>query len=131
MAAVPTESEIACGSRSSKSWLRKNSSPSRWRITRLPKAEWKKIEHRLFSCISINWRAKPLTSLEVVLALISQTTTNEGLPVTACKDSQMYPTGTNVTDEELAALHLLRDAFHGEWNDTILPQASFSFGQLI
>jgi len=94
-------------------------------------SKWNKIEHRLFSFISINWRAKPLTSLEVVLELISQTTTNEGLTVTACKDSQTYPTGTKVTDEELAALHLLRDAFHGEWNYTILPQASFSSGQLI
>jgi len=85
-------------------------------------SKWNKIEHRLFSFISINWRAKPLTSLEVVLELISHTTTNEGLTVTALKDSKTYPTGTKVTDEELAALHLLRDAFHGEWNYTIKPQ---------
>ena len=89
------------------------------------------IEHRLFSFISINWRAKPLTSLEVVVELISHTTTEEGLTVTALKDSKTYPTGTKVTDEELAALHLLRDTFHGEWNSTILPQASPSSGQLI
>jgi AraC-like DNA-binding protein len=94
-------------------------------------SKWNKIEHRLFSFISINWRAKPLTSLEVVLELISHTTTNEGLTVTALKDSQIYPTGTKVTDEELAALRLLRDAFHGEWNYTILPQASPSSGQLM
>src|SRR5215470_17869498 len=111
MAAVPTESAIACGSRSSKSWLRKNSSPSRWRITRLPQAEWKKIEHRLFSFISINWRAKPLTSLEVVLALLSRTKTKEGLEVTAIKDANIYPTGLKVTDEELAALNLSRHSF--------------------
>jgi hypothetical protein len=83
---------------------------------------WNKIEHRLFSFISINWRAKPLTSLEVVLELISHTTTTEGLTVTAVKDSQTYPTGLKVTDEDVAALHLLRDAFHGEWNYTIKPQ---------
>jgi transposase len=84
-------------------------------------SKWNKIEHRLFSFISINWRAKPLTSLEVVLELISHTTTREGLTVTALKDSQTYPTGKKVTDEELAALHLFRDAFHGEWNYTIRP----------
>ena len=70
----------------------------------------------------MNWRAKPLTSLEVVLELISHTTTTEGLTVTAVKDSQTYPTGLKVTDEELAALNLFRDAFHGEWNYTIKPQ---------
>lgn len=84
-------------------------------------SKWNKIEHRLFSFISINWRAKPLTSLEVVLELISHTATSEGLTVTALKDSQTYPTGKKVTDEELAALHLFRDAFHGEWNYTIRP----------
>jgi transposase len=86
-------------------------------------SKWNKIEHRLFSFISINWRAKPLTSLEVVLELISHTTTTEGLRVTAVKDSQTYPTGLKVTNEELAALNLVCDAFHGEWNYTIKPQA--------
>src|SRR6266700_7211458 len=85
-------------------------------------SKWNKIEHRLFAFISINWRAKPLISLEVVLELISHTTTTEGLTVTAVKDSQTYPTGLKVTDEEVARLHLLRDAFHGEWNYTIKPQ---------
>jgi transposase len=94
-------------------------------------SKWNKIEHRLFSFISINWRAKPLTSLEVVLELIAHTTTDEGLTVTALKDSHSYPTGRKVTDEELAALHLLRDACHGEWNYTILPQTAPSSGQLI
>jgi hypothetical protein len=86
-------------------------------------SKWNKIEHRLFSFISINWRATPLTSLEVVLELISHTTTQEGLVVTALKDSQTYPTGLKVSDEELAALNVVRDAFHGEWNYTIKPQA--------
>ena len=85
-------------------------------------SKWNKIEHRLFSFISINWRAKPLTSLEVVLELISHTRTEEGLTVTAVKDSKTYPTGLKVTDEEVARLHLFRDAFHGDWNYTIKPQ---------
>ena len=94
-------------------------------------SKWNKIEHRLFAFISINWRAKPLTTLEVVLELISHTTTKEGLMVTALKDGHPYPTGRKVTDEELASLHLLRDVFHGEWNYTILPQTVPSSGQLI
>jgi transposase len=85
-------------------------------------SKWNKIEHRLFSFISINWRAKPLASLETVIELISHTTTKEGLHVTAIKDSQSYPTGIIVTDAELSALNLVRDAFHGEWNYTIKPQ---------
>src|SRR5438309_11508112 len=89
-------------------------------------SKWNKIEHRLFSFISINWRAKPLTSLEVVLELLSHTRTQQGLTVTALKDSNSYPTGLKVTDEEFAALNLVRDAFHGEWNYTIRPQSSLS-----
>ena len=85
-------------------------------------SKWNTIEHRLFSFISINWRAKPLTSLEVVLELLSHTTTKEGLAVTAVKDSHTYPTGIKVSDDELAALNLSRDPFHGEWNYTIKPQ---------
>jgi len=85
-------------------------------------SKWNKIEHQLFSFISINWRAKPLTSLEVVLELISHTTTKEGLAVTAVKDSNTYPTGLKVSEDELATLNLTRDPFHGEWNYTIKPQ---------
>jgi transposase len=87
-------------------------------------SKWNKIEHRLFSFISINWRAKPLTSLEVVLELISHTSTQQGLTIMALKDSNVYPTGLKVTDEELATLNLVRDTFHGEWNYTIGPQFS-------
>jgi transposase len=89
-------------------------------------SKWNKIEHRLFSFISINWRAQPLTSLEVILELLSHTTTKEGLTVTALKDSNTYPTGIKVSDEELAALNIMRDSFHGEWNYTIKPQLSAS-----
>ena len=87
-------------------------------------SKWNKIEHRLFAFISINWRARPLTSLEVVLELISHTTTRERLAVMACKDSNTYPTGIKVSDEELAALNLSRDPFHGEWNYTIKPHGT-------
>jgi hypothetical protein len=89
-------------------------------------SKWNKIEHRLFSFISINWRAKPLTSLETVIELISQTTTAEGLQVTAIKDSQTYPTGIIVTDAQLKALNIVRDPFHGEWNYIIKPQDTTS-----
>ena len=89
-------------------------------------SKWNKIEHRLFSFISINWRAKPLTSLETVIELISHTTTQEGLHVTAMKDSQTYPTGLTVSDAELKAFNIVRDAFHGEWNYTIKPQEAVS-----
>jgi DDE family transposase len=86
-------------------------------------SKWNKIEHRLFSYISINWRAKPLISLETVIELISHTSTQQGLVVTAIKDSNTYPTGIKVSDEELKALHITRDDFHGEWNYTFEPQA--------
>ncbi len=85
-------------------------------------SKWNKIEHRLFSFISINWRATPLTSLESVIELISHTTTEEGLRVTAIKDSHLYPTGLTVSDAQFKALNLVRDDFHGEWNYTITPQ---------
>src|SRR6266566_1807329 len=94
-------------------------------------SKWNKIEHRLFSYISINWRAKPLTSLETMIELISHTTTDEGLSVTAIKDSNIYPTGIKVTDEECKAFHLIRDAFHGEWNYTFKPQSSALEGRVI
>ncbi len=84
-------------------------------------SKWNKIEHRLFSFISINWRAKPLISLETVIELINHTTTKEGLKVTAVKDSKHYPTGIKITDEDLARLNMQRDDFHGEWNYTISP----------
>jgi hypothetical protein len=94
-------------------------------------SKWNKIEHRLFSYISINWRAKPLVSLETVIELISHTTTQQGLVVTAIKDSNTYPTGIKVSDEELKALHITRDDFHGEWNYTFKPQDSTSDGHVI
>jgi Rhodopirellula transposase DDE domain len=94
-------------------------------------SKWNKIEHRLFSYISINWRAKPLVSLETVIELISHTTTEQGLVVTAIKDSNTYPTGIQVSDAELKALHIVRDAFHGEWNYTFKPHVPASDGHVI
>jgi transposase len=93
-------------------------------VCHLPPAtsKWNKIEHRLFSYISINWRGKPLLSLETIIELISHTTTEEGLTVTAVKDATIYPTGIKVSDEAMAKLNITREPFHGEWNYTIRPQ---------
>jgi Rhodopirellula transposase DDE domain len=85
-------------------------------------SKWNKIEHQLFSFISINWRATPLTSLEVVIRLISSTTDDKGLTVTAVSDSHIYPTGIKVTKKEMKDLNIARDPFHGDWNYTIKPQ---------
>ena len=97
-------------------------------VTHLPPAtsKWNKIEHRLFSYISINWRAKPLTSLEAIIELLNHTTTEEGLTVTAVVDQHTYPIGVKVTDEEMAQLNIQRDSFHPEWNYTINPQTTRS-----
>ena len=93
-------------------------------VNHLPPAtsKWNKIEHRLFSYISINWRGKPLTSLETIIELLSHTTTTKGLTVCAVVDQNIYPIGVKVTDEEMEKLNILRDAFHGDWNYTIRPQ---------
>lgn len=85
-------------------------------------SKWNIIEHQLFSFISINWRAKPLTSLAVVLELISHTTTKSGLTVTAMADTNTYPTKIKVSDTEMEQLNIHRDDFHGEWNYTMKPQ---------
>lgn len=93
-------------------------------VNHLPPAtsKWNKIEHRLFSFISINWRAKPLTSLETIIELLNHTTTKEGLTVTAMVDQHTYPTGIKISDEEINSINIIRDSFHGEWNYTIKPQ---------
>lgn len=85
-------------------------------------SKWNAIEHELFSFISINWRAKPLISYEVMLELLNHTTTKAGLTVTAMKDTNMYKTGIKITDIEMAQLNIERDEFHGDWNYTIKPQ---------
>jgi len=85
-------------------------------------SKWNKIEHRLFSQITTNWRGRPLTSYQVVVDLIGSTTTNTGLKVHAYLDTRVYKKGREVTDREMKSLRIKRDAFHGEWNYTILPR---------
>lgn len=84
-------------------------------------SKWNKIEHRLFSHISMNWRGRPLESHEVVVELIGATTTRTGLEVHAERDQGIYPSGIKVSDEELAAVRVAPHDFHGEWNYTISP----------
>jgi hypothetical protein len=84
-------------------------------------SKWNRIEHRLFSFISMNWRAKPLVSYRVIVDLISSTTTKTGLTVRCELDPALYPKGLVVPDEEMAAINIVRDEFHGEWNYTIYP----------
>lgn len=82
---------------------------------------WNKIEHRMFSHISMNWRGKPLISHEVIVNLIAGTTTKTGLKIEAELDTNTYPKGIQVTDEELEKVQIQRADFHGEWNYTIIP----------
>jgi hypothetical protein len=85
-------------------------------------SKWNKIEHRLFSFITKNWRARPLKSLEVIVNLIAKTTTRTGLIVKAAVDTNPYPTKIKVTDEQLGHLRIKRHEFHGEWNYTLSPR---------
>ena len=85
-------------------------------------SKWNKVEHRLFSFISSNWRGEPLTDYETVVNLIAKTTTTTGLKVSCRLDRRRYPIGQKVSDEEWAMINLFRDAFHGDWNYTIRPR---------
>ena len=85
-------------------------------------SKWNKIEHRLFSAISQNWRGKPLVSHEVMVNLIAATTTRTGLRVRSALDPNPYPAGVTVPDAAMETLYLRPDAFHGEWNYTVLPR---------
>ena len=85
-------------------------------------SKWNKVEHRLFSFISKNWRGKPLVSYQTIVSLISATTTEQGLKVRCKVDHYNYERGVKVSDEELAALNLTCHEFHGEWNYTIRPR---------
>ena len=86
-------------------------------------SKWNKIEHRMFSYISMNWRGKPLISHEVIVNLIAATTTRKGLKIEAEIDRNIYTKGIHVPEEELEKLHIERASFHGEWNYTILSSA--------
>ena len=85
-------------------------------------SKWNKIEHRLFCHITRNWRGRPLESHEVIVNLIGHTTTEQGLHIQAALDSACYPTGTKVSDQDLAQVRIERDSFHGDWNYSILPR---------
>ena len=87
-------------------------------------SKWNKIEHRLFSFISSNWRGEPLRDYETIVQLIARTTTAKGLKVTCRLDRRKYPTGRKVTDEEMKRVNLDRSKFHGDWNYTIRPQST-------
>lgn len=84
-------------------------------------SKWNKVEHRLFSFITMNWKAEPLVSYRVIIDLIAATTTKTGLTVQCELDSTRYTKGIVVSDNEMDGLHITRDAFHGEWNYTIHP----------
>jgi transposase len=85
-------------------------------------SKWNKVEHRLFSHITMNWRGRPLCSHEVVVQSIAATTTRSGLRVHAALDTGSYPTGATFSDAEMAALPITRHGFHGDWNYTLHPQ---------
>ena len=85
-------------------------------------SKWNKIEHRLFSHISMNWRGKPLISHEVVINLISNTRTNSGLTVQCTLDTNKYQKRIKISDKDFANLAVQKDDFHGEWNYYISPQ---------
>ena len=91
-------------------------------------SKWNKIEHRLFSHISMNWRGRPLTSHEVIVKTIAATTTSTGLHVHAELDTATYPTGVKIPDQQMKALEddgtLTRHDFHGEWNYTLNPKTA-------
>lgn len=97
----------------------------RMAVSHLPPgtSKWNKIEHRMFCHITHNWRGRPLESREVIVNLIGSTTTAKGLHIQASLDMSNYPTGIKVRDEDMEALNLERDDFHGEWNYMILPKA--------
>jgi len=87
-------------------------------------SKWNKIEHRLFSFISSNWRGEPLRDYETIVNLIAETTTAKGLMVTCRLDRRKYPTGRKVTAEEMKQINIYPDKFHGEWNYVIKPHRS-------
>jgi len=86
-------------------------------------SKWNKIEHRLFSFITQNWRGKPLISHQVIIDLIAATTTKTGLTVKSKIDTNMYEPGLKVSDQQMAELQLRREKFHGDWNYKLLPRS--------
>jgi hypothetical protein len=87
-------------------------------------SKWNRIEHKMFSFISMNWRGRPLVSYRTIIELISATTTTTGLTIRTEADTSTYETGTKISDDELAAIPLTRHDFHGDWNYTIAQSTS-------
>jgi transposase len=87
-------------------------------------SKWNKIEHRLFSYISINWRGRPLTDYQTIVNLIAATTTKTGLQVKSRLDTNKYKRGIKISKKEMKSLNIIRNVFHGEWNYTIKPKLS-------
>lgn len=85
-------------------------------------SKWNKIEHKMFCFISKNWRGRPLVSIATVVSLISNTRSSKGLRIVCMEDRNDYALGTVVTDEELAAINIQKDEFHGDWNYSIAPR---------
>ena len=85
-------------------------------------SKWNKVEHRLFSFITMNWRGRPLRTYETVVSLISNTTTRGGLVVRAKLDKRRYPIGKRIAEKEMRTLNIEKDSFHGDWNYTIRPR---------
>jgi hypothetical protein len=86
-------------------------------------SKWNKIEHRMFCHITENWRGRPLVSREVVVNLIGHTTTRTGLEIHSELTENNYPTGPEVTDQQMESLAIKRDKFHGAWNYTLVPRS--------
>ena len=87
-------------------------------------SKWNKIEHRLFSYITSNWRGQPLLTRQAIVEMIGRTTTTKGLTVHAALDANIYPTGQKVSDQQMAQLRITASEFHGEWNYTVKPRKS-------
>jgi hypothetical protein len=102
--------------------LKSGYSPSSATTKRWPgTSKWNKIEHRLFSFISVNWRGKPLTTYQVIVNLIAATTTAKGLRVKARLDPKAYPAGVKVSAADVDSVNLRPARFHGDWNYTVVP----------
>ena len=87
-------------------------------------SKWNRIEHRMFSFITMNWRGRPLTSYRTIIELITATTTDTGLTIRAERDMEYYAKGVKISDTEMAALPLTRHDWHGDWNYTLAVTAT-------
>ena len=84
-------------------------------------SKWNKIEHKMFSFISMNWRGKPLINLSTIVNLIANTTTKEGLRINTSVDTKTYEKGIKIKDDNMDKINIKKDEFHGEWNYVISP----------